>query len=113
KAWFEDALNHDPGNLGLKRLAALVDYSKESKAGDEETKKTLADSDQKLDAAFDEQLKSDLNDFYHNYLPKHPELMNDQSSSVRAQTSSASKSGNDQSFSLPPPAEQKANWKAL
>jgi len=119
KAWFEDALNHDPGNLGLKRLAALTDYSKERSpkahtaapnAGDNETKKDL---DQKLDGAFDEQLKSDLDDFYHNYLPKHPELVDPQRSSAPAQTSGDSKSGNDKSFSLPPPAEQKANWRAL
>jgi hypothetical protein len=27
KAWFQDALNHDPGNPGLKRLVALADSS--------------------------------------------------------------------------------------
>ncbi len=27
KAWFEDALNRDPGNPGLQRLVALADYS--------------------------------------------------------------------------------------
>ena len=27
KAWFEDALNHDPNNAGLKRLVALSDYT--------------------------------------------------------------------------------------
>jgi hypothetical protein len=27
KAWFEDALNHDPGNLNLKRLVQLSDYT--------------------------------------------------------------------------------------
>ena len=32
KAWFQDALKLDPTNVGLKRLAALTDYSKQSKA---------------------------------------------------------------------------------
>jgi len=27
KAWFEDALNHDPDNAGLKRLVELADYT--------------------------------------------------------------------------------------
>lgn len=27
KAWFEDALNHDPNNAGLKRLVELADYT--------------------------------------------------------------------------------------
>lgn len=29
KAWFADALNRDPGNLGLQRLVALADYSQQ------------------------------------------------------------------------------------
>lgn len=29
KAWFEDALNHDPSNPGLQRLVALADYSQQ------------------------------------------------------------------------------------
>jgi len=29
KAWFQDALRLDPTNVGLKRLAALTDYSKQ------------------------------------------------------------------------------------
>lgn len=29
KAWFEDALNHDPNNPGLQRLVALADYSQQ------------------------------------------------------------------------------------
>lgn len=29
KAWFEDALNRDPGNPGLQRLVALADYSQQ------------------------------------------------------------------------------------
>ena len=31
KAWFEDALNHDPNNLGLKRLVELADYTERRK----------------------------------------------------------------------------------
>ena len=27
RAWFQDALNHDPANAGLKRLAELADYT--------------------------------------------------------------------------------------
>ena len=31
KAWFEDALNRDPGNAGLKRLVVLSDYTLNSR----------------------------------------------------------------------------------
>lgn len=33
KAWFEDALNRDPGNPGLKRLIVLADYKFDSRQG--------------------------------------------------------------------------------
>jgi hypothetical protein len=46
KAWFEDALNHDPDNPGLKRLVVLSDYSQQHA----ESGKPLTDEDIPPDA---------------------------------------------------------------
>ena len=46
KAWFEDALNHDPDNAGLKRLVALADYT--GKRNEQKTTSTSKVSDKPL-----------------------------------------------------------------
>lgn len=122
KAWFGDALNQDPGDPGLKELVALADYSTEhsqqanaasTPPDAKNTEKVLAGVNQKLDSAADDQLKTQLNDFYQNYLPKHPELMNPQPSAASAQTSSDSKSETVKPTPMPQSAELKANWQVL
>ena len=57
KAWFEDALNHDPGNPDLKRLVALADYTETGKvqkpapaAAPKVTEKPFTDEDIPPDA---------------------------------------------------------------
>jgi hypothetical protein len=84
KAWFQDALNHDPGNLGLQRLVVFTEYTRGdlrpsgSPPAGAETKEPVAVSNPQADAITDsaenESLKTDLNNFYENYLPQHHEL---------------------------------------
>jgi len=89
KAWFQDALNHDPTNIGIKRLVALCDYTytrpklvitiphrtapnPTMSATDREAYlKTLASEEDRI---FAEDFDRAMNDFYLNYVPKHPEL---------------------------------------
>ena len=89
KAWFEDARNRDPSNIGLQRLVALADYTQtQNQSPPAETNRPAANPptnmgtdderlsklDATLDAIMEEQLQRALKDFYQNYLPKHPEL---------------------------------------
>lgn len=91
KAWFEDALNHDPTNLGIKRLAALCDYTYtrpkpvavKPEAEAPKPLRTMSESDgeaylkiigSEQERLFAEDFERAMNDFYLNYVPKHPEL---------------------------------------
>ena len=105
RAWFKDALDHDPGNAGIERLIDLSEYTLDRKT---DSRGTAADAGEQ-DAArmatlghleddrMDEELQRALGDFNQNYLPKHPELAKPE------QPASA----------LPPATEQKANWQAF
>lgn len=89
KAWFEDALNHDPTNIGLQRFIALCDYTYSrpqpvtAKPVQSVPKPTMsaADSEAYLkmlsanqNRVFAEDFDRQVNSFYRNYAPKHPEL---------------------------------------
>lgn len=52
---FKDALKRDPSNLGIERLVALCDYSLTRPAPEND-------------------LQRGMNDFYLDYVPRHPEL---------------------------------------
>lgn len=105
RAWFKDALDHDPGNAGIMRLIDLSEYTLNLKthprgtvadAGAQDAAR-MATLEQHEDDRMDEELQRALSDFNQNYLPKHPELAKPE------QPASA----------LPPPTEQKANWQAF
>lgn len=95
KAWFEDALNREPDNAGLKSLVALADYTRERNKQaaaldyvemgnliaqspadpSDDNNPELARTDAVLDQVMDEELARQLDDFFNKYLPSHPELM--------------------------------------
>jgi hypothetical protein len=114
--WFQDALNHDPGNAGLQRLIDLSEYtekrakqnrrwpaaSKPVSGADTTGNATIGSLDRPLDGQMDAGLARALDDFNRNYLPKHPGLMPEKSagSADRAIARSSSEA-------------QKANWSAF
>jgi hypothetical protein len=79
RAWFQDALNHDPGNAGIARLVDLADYTLKREG---RTHPPVTPQDDPATAAagkqMDDQMNADLAqslaDFNRNYLPRHPEL---------------------------------------
>jgi tetratricopeptide (TPR) repeat protein len=60
RAWFQDALNRDPGNIGIQRLVALCSYTK--------------DRSPRAGLSFADDFDQSVNDFYLGYAPTHPEL---------------------------------------
>lgn len=108
RAWFQDALNYDPGNAGIRRLVSLAEYTlqrgkvpnspasrgKPLANTEAEDAGKLALLDRQLDHVMDDDLQRSIDDFNRNYLPKHPELLKPEK---RSQTVS-------------PSAEQQATW---
>ena len=87
RAWFQDALNREPTNVGIKRLVALCDYSMAKPtpppAKPAEPSKTMTDAERQAwyddfqarqDKILAEQFQHALNEFYLNDVRKHPEL---------------------------------------
>lgn len=87
KAWFQDALNREPANVGIKRLVALCDYTITKPAPPPtkmpEPSNAMTDADRaawyedfkaKQDKILQEQIQQNLNEFYLNEVYKHPEL---------------------------------------
>ncbi len=102
-AWFQDALNHDPGNEGIIRLVDLAQFTlqKQAAPSDEATQKVLAILDRELDDAMEQSLRAAMDDFNRNYLPAHPELGQPQSTSATEpalKTDSAEPGTNWQAF---------------
>jgi tetratricopeptide (TPR) repeat protein len=66
-AWFQDALNKQPGDPGLERLVDLAQYTLQKQSQASATAKPPEDTgEQPVDRAID--------DYNQNYLPLHPEL---------------------------------------
>ncbi len=87
KAWFEDALNHDPTNIGLQRFVALCDYTYTrpipAKPVQSAPKPAMSQTEREAylkmlagdqDRVFAEDFDRQVNSFYRNYALKHPEL---------------------------------------
>lgn len=87
KAWFQDALNREPGNVGIKRLIALCDYTMTKPAPtpaqlpEPPKTKTYAELEAwrqdfmaRQDKIAQEQFQRSLNEFYLKEASKHPEL---------------------------------------
>ncbi len=125
-AWFQDALNHDPGNAGIQRLIDLAEYTIERARGQHrlvppskpaantsaQDKATLATLDHQLGDRMNADLAKALADFNRNYLPKHPFLTRPLESSVSApETKPANKAV--ESSTEPSPEKIKANWQAF
>lgn len=113
-ACFQDALNRDPNNAGLKRLVDLAQYTLQKRVAlggavapaaasvdDETARKAYAANNRKLDAESNRSLQASLDDFNRNYLPKHPEL---------AQPNQVQPSGPSANLAS---VEQSANWQAF
>ena len=120
-AWFEDALNHDPGNGGIQRLIDLAEYTMK-RANRPHTSappaKPVADTRSQDKAAVDKQMDSQMNAdlarsldaFNRNYFLKHPELLKQVKPSAPAQTTKPAPAN---SAPEPQPPDQKGNWKAF
>jgi hypothetical protein len=108
-AWFQDALNHDPGNAGIQRLIDLAEYTmrREKQPPDE----PVADSAQEKaamkllveqeDAQMNEDLAKSLNDYNLNYRPHSA-----------AAAKAADKSNVDEPAETPS-VKSAAHWKVL
>jgi hypothetical protein len=96
RAWFQDALNHDPGNAGIQRLIELAEYTMEranhphpstspakptadTSARD---KAAIAAVDKQMDDQLNADLAKSLNDFNRNYRLKNPESTKDTGSNA-------------------------------
>lgn len=119
KAWFEDALNREPGDPGLQRLVDLAQFTlqknrekttpsppPERMSADEIAAKTAIIGNA-LEAAMNEDFDKSLND----YLDKHPEVKGEQIQPPP--TAAEPKPASDQPMPLPPKAEIKFSWKAF
>ena len=119
KAWFEDALNHEPGDPGLQRLVDLAQFtlqknhekpapsSPPERMSADEIEAETAIIGNALEAAMNEDFDKSLND----YLDKHPEVKAEQIQPPP--TAVERKPASDQSMPLPPKAEIKFSWKAF
>ena len=123
-AWFQDALNHDPGNAGIQRLIELAQYTMERAKRPRpstlpakpavhtstQDKEALATLDKEIDDQMNADLAKSLADFNRNYLPKHPGLWKPEKPTAAAPTARQATSN---ATPNPPPADQKANWNAF
>ena len=80
-AWFQDALNHEPGNTGIARLVDLAKYTLQAQQDAQADGRrnparpiSMAAVDKYLEDRNDENFQKQWNDFVNVYLPKHPEL---------------------------------------
>jgi hypothetical protein len=125
-AWFQDALNHDPGNAGIQRLVELAEYTmnrpnnlhplaapRSLKADTRPQDATTATVDARLDKPMDPGLARALDDFNQKYSPKHPELQKPMIASPAAQRDKSNDQTKAASSPDPPHQAIKANWKAF
>jgi hypothetical protein len=121
-AWFQDAINHDPGNAGIQRLIDLAEYTMK-RANRPHTSappaKSAADTrsqDKAAMAAVDKQMYSQMNAdlakslaaFNRNYFLKHPELLRPTKPSSPEQTTNPATVA---PAPEEPAAGEKAKWK--
>lgn len=75
-AWFQDALNHEPGSPGIRRLVDLAQYTLQRQSEHIEKPTvaamtvTKAKTDKAIKAGVSEELDRSLNDYYKKYPPK-------------------------------------------
>jgi hypothetical protein len=123
-AWFQDALNHDPGNAGIQRLIDLAQFTMERAKRPRpstlpakpavhtstQNQEAMATLDKEIDDQMNADLAKSLADFNRNYLPKHPGLWKPEKPTAAAPTARQATSG---ATPNPPPADQKADWNAF
>jgi hypothetical protein len=116
-AWFQDALNHDPGNAGIQRLIDLAEYTMKRTKDPHpsspprqpvadtsaQDKATMAMLDRQLDAQMDADLAKALYDFNRDYLPERP------AAAARTKPVDDANGGSPATS----PAQDTANWKAF
>ncbi len=94
--FFKDALNHEPGEAGLKRLVDLAEYTLQKRTDDKaQIKAKTATLERIQNEKIDEYLAGALGDFNRNYAPKNPYSSKPKQSSTP----------------LPTPVDQKVSWK--
>jgi hypothetical protein len=114
-AWFQDALNHDPGNAGIQRLIDLAEYTmtRAQQGANAQDKAKIAALDRQMDGKMNADLAKALDDFNRNYMPQHPELLKPEKSSISAAGGKPHSSLNRVSNAESASAEQKVNWSAF
>lgn len=127
-AWFQDALNHDPGNTGIQRLIDLAEftmkYEKTHPQRLASSAKPLSDTTaqdktaitalgQQRNNRMDDNLAQAIINFNREYLPKHPELLKPLKSSAAAQNPKPVNSATGSATPEPQPTLLNANWKAF
>lgn len=96
RVFFKDALNHEPGEAGLKRLVDLAEYTLQKRNDDKaQIAKKMAILERIENEMIDEYLAKALGDFNRNYSPKNP----------------YSSKPKNPSPPLSAPVEQKVSWK--
>lgn len=78
-AWFQDALNHDQGNAGIRRLIELAEFTMQGERVPASKRKSKSNpgsnqaaSNSLLDQGFDPALAGSIDEFNHDYAPQHP-----------------------------------------
>lgn len=122
-AWFQDALNHDPGNAGIQRLIDLAEYTMErakhpralvppprAAVTSASVKTALAALDKRMDHQTNADLAKALDDFNRNYLTKHLALLKPIEPSASAPIIKPATGGSTPEAQS---ADDSANWKAF
>jgi tetratricopeptide (TPR) repeat protein len=123
QAWFEDALNHEPGDPGLQRLVDLATFTRQKGLAKPATPPARMSADEiaamtaiignALEAAMNEDLDKSISD----YLAQHPEAMVEPTvpaaSPAAPPVATGPKPTDNQAMPLPPKDEPKFSWKAL
>jgi|GEM_PF-3074436 len=128
KAWFEDALNHEPGDPGLQRLVDLAQFTLQKnreKTSPTPTAPSLSSTPTRMNAdeiaaetaiignALEAAMNEDFDKSLNDYVEKHPELKEDPVQAASTPAAAEPKPASDQPMPLPPKAEIKFTWKAF
>lgn len=119
QAWFEDALNHEPGDPGLQRLVDLATFTRQkgrvkpapppARMSADEIATETAIIGNALEAAMNEDFDKSISD----YLAQHPEAVVAPSEPAAPPAAIGPKPSDDRPMPLPPKDEPKFSWKAL
>lgn len=121
-AWFQDALNHDPGNAGIQRLIDLAQFTMEREknphpsaapaisapATPAQVKVAPVNPDRLMDTQMNADLAKSIDTYNRDYYLKHPGLLKPTKPSSSSQIT---KPATVAPASVSPATDEKTKWK--